>query len=127
MRKKIPLRVWYMTAFLAVLVAEVLIGLYVRDAFIRPYGGDILVTVLLCCFGRVFFPDRIKLLPLWIFLFAAAVEIGQYFDLVTLLGVHHIPFLRIALGTTFSVPDLVCYGTGCILFFLCEKYLRRQS
>ena len=127
MHKKIPLRVWYLTAFLAVLVAEVLIGLYVRDAFIRPYGGDILVTVLLCCLGRVFFPDRIKLLPLWVFLFAAAVEIGQYFDLVTLLGVHHIPFLRIALGTTFSVPDLVCYGVGCMLFFLCEKHLRRQS
>lgn len=66
----------YAIAFVLLLVTEVLIALFVRDRFIRPYGGDILVTVLICCFVRILFPERIKLLPLLVFLFAAAVEWG---------------------------------------------------
>ena len=36
----------YAIAFVLLLVTEVLIALFVRDRFIRPYGGDILVTVI---------------------------------------------------------------------------------
>lgn len=114
----------YAMAFTAVLIIEVLIALFVRDAFLRPYGGDILVTVLICCFIRIFFPRGIRLLPVWVFLFAAAVEIGQYFDFVTLLGLGGIPFFRILLGSTFSWADLLCYGTGCALFYTAEKWIK---
>ena len=96
----------YAIAFVLLLVTEVLIALFVRDRFIRPYGGDILGTVLICCFVRILFPERIKLLPLLVFLFAAAVEVGQYFDYVTLLGLGDIEFFRILLGTSFSVADI---------------------
>ena len=110
----------YAIAFVLLLVTEVLIALFVRDRFIRPYGGDILVTVLICCFVRILFPERIKLLPLLVFLFAAAVEVGQYFDYVTLLGLGDIEFFRILLGTSFSVADIFCYGAGCLLFWAAE-------
>lgn len=111
----------YAIAFVLLLVTEVLIALFVRDRFIRPYGGDILVTVLICCFVRIFFPERIKLLPLLVFLFAAAVEVGQYFDYATLLGLGDIEFFRILLGTSFSVADIFCYGAGCLLFWAGER------
>ena len=111
----------YAIAFILLLIIEVLIALFVRDAFIRPYGGDILVTVLICCFVRIFFPEKTKLLPLWVFLFAAAVEVGQYFDYVTLLGLGDIEFFRILLGTSFSAADILCYGIGCLIFFGAEK------
>ena len=42
------LRMGYGLAALLILVIEVLIALFVRDRFIRPYGGDILVTLLIC-------------------------------------------------------------------------------
>ena len=119
-------RFGYILAFALLLTVEILIALFVRDDFIRPYGGDILVTVLICAAVRILFPTGIRLLPLWVFLFAAGVEIGQYFDFVTLLGLGDIAFFRILLGSTFSVADLLCYAAGCVLFLLGEKLLRRS-
>ena len=119
-------RLGYILAFVLLLTVEILIALFVRDDFIRPYGGDILVTVLICAAVRILFPTGIRLLPLWVFLFAAGVEIGQYFDFVTLLGLGDIAFFRILLGSTFSFADLLCYAAGCVLFLLGEKLLRRS-
>ena len=121
---KLRVRIGYLVLFVALLVTEVLIALFVTDAFIRPYGGDILVTILLCCFVRIFFPQKCSLLPLWVFLFSVAVEVAQYFDFVSLLGLHDIPFFRILLGTSFSFPDLLCYAAGCVIFFTCERIFR---
>ena len=42
------LRLGYGLAALLLFVIEVLIALFVRDRFIRHYGGDILVTLLIC-------------------------------------------------------------------------------
>ena len=55
-------RVFYGSAACVLFVLEILIALFVRDAFVRPYGGDILVTVLLCCLMRVVLPDRVRYL-----------------------------------------------------------------
>lgn len=119
-------RFGYAIAFLVLLITEILIALFVRDDFIRPYGGDILVTVLICAAVRILFPTGVRLLPLWVFLFAAAVEIGQHFDFVTLLGLGNIAFFRILLGSTFSMADLLCYAAGCVLFWAGEKLLCRS-
>ena len=120
-------RVFYALCFLGIFLVELFIALFVRDAFIRPYGGDILVTVLICCFLRIFFPTGVRLLPLWVFLFAAAVEIGQYFDFVSRMGFGDIAFFRILLGSTFSTVDLVCYAVGCALFCAAEIRIKRKK
>ena len=137
MKRRIRPRTAYALCSAGIFLAEVLIALFVRDDFIRPYGGDILVTALICCFLRIFFPDDVRfgrrpapddvrLLPLWVFLFAAAVEVGQYFDFVSLIGLGDIAFFRILLGSTFSWADLVCYAAGCALFSGIEKAVRRR-
>ncbi len=120
-------RLGYILAFTILLITEILIALFVRDDFIRPYGGDILVTVLICAAVRIVFPTGVRLLPLWVFLFAAAVEIGQYFNFVTLLGLGNIAFFRILLGSTFSPADLICYAAGCVLFLLGERIVKRTA
>ena len=97
------------------MAVEVCIALFVHDSFIRPYVGDMLVTLLLCCMARVVIPDQVRLLPLYVFLFAACVEIGQYFDVVALLGLEDNRLISIALGRTFSWLDLVCYTVGCVV------------
>lgn len=114
MNKK--LRIAYAALFLLLLVAEVLIALFVHDAFVRPYLGDVLVTVLICAFCRIFIPKGIRLLPVYVFLFAAAVEVSQHFHLVQLLGLADIPFFETLMGTTFSSYDLICYAAGCLIF-----------
>ena len=120
------LRIVYIISFFIVLLAEILIALYVHDRFIRPYFGDVLITVLVGCFVRIFFPIKIRALPIYVFLFAVTVEIGQYFNYVELLGLGDIQFFRTWMGTSFSFYDIICYGVGCVAFFGIEQFLHRQ-
>lgn len=92
-----------------------MIAWYVHDDFIRPYVGDMLVVIVVYCFVRIFMPKKCRMLPLYVFLFAAGVEILQYFDLVGLLGLESNRLVRIALGSVFDVKDIFCYGLGCVV------------
>ena len=129
MRSK--LRIGYGLLFLLLLLVEICIALFVHDRFLRPYFGDVLVTVLLCCLCRVLIPKGVALLPVYVFLFATVVEISQYFDLVKLLGLDGSRFLSTIMGRSFSVWDLVCYAAGCALSFVidclmnCKKVIGR--
>lgn len=119
-------RLTYLLIFFGLLATEIVIALFVNDAFVRPYVGDMLVTLLLCCLCRVILPDKVRLLPVYVFVFAACVEIGQYFDLVALLGLADNKIISIALGRTFSVMDLVCYTVGCVAAFVLDRAMIRK-
>ena len=67
------MRLFYLVAALALLAAEVYIGLYVRDRFVRPYLGDVLVVILLYCGVRCVIPQGVRFLPLFLLLFAYRV------------------------------------------------------
>ena len=116
MKKRLP----YILAFLALLLVEIYIGLFVRDRFIRPYLGDVLVTALLCCLLRAVYPKGVRLLPVYVFAFSVVVEVTQYFDLVKLLGWEHNAFLSVIMGRSFSWKDIVCYAAGCAAFWAVE-------
>lgn len=105
-------RLGFLGGAAVLLIAEVLIGLYVRDGFVRPYLGDVLVVVLLYCLVRVALPTGVRLLPLYLFILAAAVEIAQYLDVLSLLGVGAGSPLRVVFGTSFSWADMLCYLVG---------------
>lgn len=122
--KEKKMRICYALITLVLLVIEVMIALFVHDNFIRPYIGDVLVTVLICTFLRIFIPKGVKLLPLYVFIFAAGVEILQYFKIVEVLGLADNRFLSILIGSVFDIKDVVCYGIGCALFFLGEKIIK---
>ena len=117
-------RITYIICFLVLLLTEIYIALYVHDAFIRPYFGDVLVTILLCCFCRMIIPKGIPALALYIFIFATLVEIAQYINIVKLLGLENNPFFSTIIGTSFSFIDLVCYAVGCIWFWAAEKAVK---
>ena len=119
-------RIVYLLIFCGLLAVEVCFALFVNDAFIRPYVGDMLVTLLLCSLCRVIVPNQVRLLPLYVFIFAACVEVSQYFDLVALLGLADNRILSIALGRTFSWMDIVCYGVGCVAVFLLDQILIKK-
>ena len=53
-----------------------------------------------------------------VFVFAAAVEVGQYFNLVKILHLEGSRFFRIVLGSTFDLKDIACYFVGCVLAFM---------
>ena len=80
-------RFFYIISFLLIFCIEVLIALYVRDNFIRPYVGDMLVVVLVYSFVRIFLPTGIPRMPFLCLSFACFVEVLQYFRLVETLGI----------------------------------------
>lgn len=116
-------RLIYGSSFIVLLITEILIGLYVHDHFIRPYIGDVLVTVLLCCLLRTIKPKGQRILPLYVFIFATLVEFAQYFEIVKILGLENSRLLSTIIGTSFSRIDLLCYAVGCFIFSATEALL----
>lgn len=118
-------RLTYLLIFFGLLATEIVIALFVNDTFVRPYVGDMLVTLLICCLCRVIIPANVRRLPVYVFIFAAVVEIGQYFDLVALLGLADNRIISIALGRTFSWMDLVCYAVGCVAAYFLDRLIQK--
>nr|WP_252198324.1 DUF2809 domain-containing protein [Clostridium sp. MCC353] len=110
-----------MIGFVVLMAVEIYIAVCVHDQFIRPYIGDVLVVAVLYCFIRMIIPDGIKHLPFYLFLFAAAVEVGQYFDLASMMGLGNSRIARIILGSTFDWKDIACYGAGCLILYVWER------
>ena len=125
MKKK--LRITYAVLFAVLFLTEVLIALFVHDAFVRPYIGDVLVVVLVCAFLRIFIPDKIRLLPVFATLFAVFIEILQYFDFVNLIGLADNAIISTAIGRTFDIKDIICYTVGGLIFFAAEQIFRRKN
>lgn len=117
MKKRLP----YLISFLVLLGIEIYIGACVHDATVRPYVGDVLVTILLCCMGRILFPEGLPWLPTAVFAFAVVVECIQLIRIPALEGT----IWGIILGSTFDWTDLVCYGIGCLCFAAAEGAARR--
>jgi len=120
-------RIGYLLVTIVLFLMELLIALFVRDSFIRPYVGDMLVVVLIYTFLRIIFPEKPRLLPLYVFLFAAGVEALQGIRIVDLLGLQDNRFFSVLIGTTFDWKDIVCYGVGCALLGVWEIYLWRKK
>ena len=121
------LRLTYAAMFGVLLLVEILIGLYVHDNIVRPYIGDVLVTTLLCCLIRTASPKRVPVLPIFIFLFATLVEFAQYLEIAKILRVENNPLLSTLIGTSFSFIDILCYGIGCLIFWVIEKVLNGKE
>lgn len=125
MKKK--LRITYLILFLSLFAAEVVIALFVHDAFVRPYIGDILVVILICAFLRIFIPDKIRFLPVFVTLFAVFIEALQYFDFVNLIGLADNEIISTVIGRTFDIKDIICYTVGGLIFFIAEILFRRKN
>ena len=108
-------RLLYGIATLIFLAIEVLIALYVHDDFVRPYVGDMIVVLPVYTLIRVFIPEKVRLLPLYVFLFAVLVEFLQWIHIVDLLGLSDSRFWSTVIGTGFDVKDIGCYAIGCVV------------
>ncbi|ARN79210.1 hypothetical protein BST97_15140 [Nonlabens spongiae] len=121
MSKRFP-RYYYLVATLVIFVTEVVIALYVNDAVIRPFLGDVLATILVYTFimgvsnGK---PLPVASLALFI---SFCVEIAQFFELVYRLNLDQYKFALVVLGTSFSLWDLVMYCLGFFLICVVEWY-----
>lgn len=123
MRKRLP----YLIATLVLLAVEVFIGLFVHDGLVRPFIGDVLVVILIYTFIRIFIPEKIRLLPLYVFVFSVIVELLQYLKIVETLGLQNNRFLSTVIGTSFDIRDILCYFVGCVFCGVWEFIRYRKS
>jgi hypothetical protein len=105
----------FLILFLVILLAEILIGKYLHDPFIRPFGGDVLVVVLIYAFLRTFLLTNNKKLALGVFIFACIIEFLQALHYVTWFGLEDNKLMSIMMGTSFSYYDLLAYFGGYLI------------
>lgn len=107
----------YFFCSVVVFLVLVFIALFVNDNFIRPFLGDVIVVGWLYLFLKSFITINRTKLAHFVLLIAYAVEVSQYFSLVSTLGLQHIDAVRIIFGATFDWLDLLAYtiGWGCVL------------
>lgn len=111
----------YIISFLILFIVEALIALFVHDNFIRPYIGDILVIILMYTFIRGVIDKKIKILPIYLFLFALFVEVMQYFKVIELLNLENNKVASIIMGTSFDIKDILCYFIGSMILIIYEN------
>ena len=111
----------YFLYTIVLFIIEVLIALYVKDAIIRPYGGDFLVVILLYYFVRTFWKSKPLPIALGVLIFAYTVEVLQYFNIVKFLGLKGNRLAEIIIGTGFSWWDMVAYTLGILTVYLVDK------
>lgn len=107
--------------FLLIFVIELIIALFVRDSVIRPYGGDVLVVIMIYYFVKAFIKTKTWYLVVGTLLFAYAVEIGQYFNMVEKLGLQDNTVMRIVLGSSFSWGDMLAYTIGAAICYVIDR------
>ncbi len=107
----------YLILALAFFIIEVIIGMYVNDRIIRPYGGDFLVVMLIYFILRSFWNQRPIIIAVAVLIFSYSVEFAQHFKLVEILGLKGNRFAEIMIGTDFSWWDMLAYTLGIIVVY----------
>jgi len=109
----------------ALLLVELGIAVFVHDRFVRPFLGDVLVVILIFLVCRTFLVVNHRYLALGVLLFAFAIELGQYFNLVRALGLQHNRLAHRVIGTRFDVRDLLAYTAGIALLLAVDALVAR--
>jgi hypothetical protein len=115
---KLRLHLRHLLASIGLFLVLAFIALFVRDRFIRPFMGDVLVVIWLYLTLAAFIQTNGYWLATGVLAFACALEVGQYFGLVRLLGLEHLQIARVVLGATFDWLDLLAYALGWLCVML---------
>ena len=92
---KIQLNKYYLIFALLLFTTEVLIAIYLPTGFIRYTFGDLA--------------------------FAFLIEFLQLLNILDLLNLQHNHLLKLILGSTFQISDLVAYTFGIISILIIEN------
>ncbi|MEZ9595516.1 DUF2809 domain-containing protein [Shewanella sp. 10N.261.52.F9] len=111
---------------LSLLFVLVFIALFVRDTFIRPILGDVLVVVWLYYLLASFLRFTTRTLILMALSIAFSVEFAQYIKVPKLLGIEPGSVIGTIMGATFDWLDLIAYITGAVLCVVIERLLNRR-
>lgn len=112
----------YFGLAVAIFIIEVLIALFVRDNFVRPYLGDVLVVILIYCFVKSFLPLPAFPVAISVMAFAFTIEFLQYVHIVDKLGLRKSTLAKTVIGTSFAWNDILAYIAGIVVILMIERY-----
>ncbi|PVM92027.1 ribosomal maturation YjgA family protein [Caulobacter endophyticus] len=119
------IRFGYLALAIALFAVEVVIALFVRDALVRPYMGDVLATAMVYFGLRGVTPLGRIGAAAGAFGLGAVVEIGQALHILDLVGLGASRWARVVFGGVFDFKDLACYAIGVALAMAVDR--RQQS
>ena len=111
----------YAIIAIALFILEILIALYIHDAFIRPFGGDFLVVIFMYYTIRMVLNIQPITTAVAVLIISFGIEILQYFHFVEVLGLANNKLALIILGNSFSWLDLLMYLGGIITVYLIDN------
>ncbi len=112
----------YFIAAIFLFLTEVLIALFIRDRFIRPYIGDVLVVILIYCFIKSFVNIPVIATAIIVLIFSFGIEFLQYLHIVEKLRLTQSRIARTVIGTSFAWEDLIAYTAGIAIVLVIERY-----
>ena len=115
----------YLIGFFFLLIIEILIAIFIKDDFIRPYLGDFLVVIMLYCFLMAISRFYIYKSLFIILVFSFTIEFLQLIDIAKLLQYQLPRPIMIILGNSFSVWDLVAYLLGLLSCLIIEILINK--
>lgn len=110
----------YLLISVFILTIEVCIALFVRDAFIRPYFGDYLATILVYTTLRAFLSISVRKALFFSIVISYAVEFFQSVNGLKTLGWNTNELLNTVAGSTFDWGDMIAYTVGVMTVYLFE-------
>ena len=109
----------YFYIFFCLFLLESSIALFVHDRFIRPFVGDVIVVWLVFALVRMFFDGGENWhVAVGVFAFAVLVEVGQFFDVFSLLNLQDSRIAQVVIGSVFDWKDILAYAIGALLIIL---------
>lgn len=115
----------YFTLFLLLFLSEIVIAKY-TTGFIRHTFGDYLCVILIYTFIKSYVKSSNLKTGIIVLIIAYIVEFLQLTNLQNLYPQQYENILKLILGTSFSVGDLVAYSLGIVTTLIIETKLHKQ-
>lgn len=110
----------YTPLFIVLLAIEILIAKFLTTGFIRYTFGDFLAVICLYCFFRSFVDIDTLKISITVLIIAYLIEFLQLINVLSFFNLQNNHLLKIILGSTFNISDLVAYTLGIITVLIIE-------
>ncbi|MCH7524551.1 MAG: DUF2809 domain-containing protein [Bacteroidetes bacterium] len=113
----------YFFRFLILFIIEACIAFFIKEGFIRHTFGDVLVVIMLYCLIKSFVKAKPIYIAITVLIVSFGIEFLQLTHILQWLHIENNKALKLILGSTFDINDLLAYLFGIIVVLLIEyKY-----
>ncbi len=110
----------YFAITIVLLTIEVLIAVYLKTGFIRHTFGDFLCVILLYSFFKSFIVGHHFKIAISVLMIAFTIEFLQHTNYLETFNLQDNYLVKVILGSTFHITDLVAYTVGIITVIIFE-------